>query len=164
MAKRIIALDISTTCMGVCIAKGYEFLAACYYQPSSKLDAYDRVQDMAGWLAEKLKEFRSDVLIIEFPSGVHNNMDTNVKVGYAFGEMLSTFRWWFDYRKVERGQEIIVRPSEVKKTGYHKDDFTLAEELLGEPIVYETEAERKRLGNMVDSIGVWKAGENEIKR
>jgi len=161
--KRIIALDISTSCMGACFARNGDFIDACYYQPKTTQDAWDRVSDMANWLMDKLKDFQPDVLIIEFPSGVHNNMDTNVKVGFAFGEMLTTFRYWFDYQGLERGQEVVVRPTEVKATGYHKNDFGKAEELIGKKLEWDTKAEKDRLGNMVDAIGVWKAGAKQIE-
>jgi len=137
----ILALDISTTNIGWCIAEDGEYVNSGCFSPSG--DLWERLVESAWvWHQRTLSwQWLVDVVAFEEPRGQHHNMDTNIKLGYANGIVLAPF--------LARGaRPMPVHLQKIKNTGACKGDVgqRIAADLVGKESVGPDEA---------DAIGCW---------
>jgi hypothetical protein len=155
---KYLAVDASTSCVGWCVGEDDKYLVSGYVVPTGD-DAWARADWSSFWLAALLAVHKPDVFCYEYPSGNRNNMDTNLKLGHMMGTCLNVVRMHFLIEgNIEKSDRvIIIRPTQVKKTGVHKNDFSLVYQLTQKKFEWKTKVEKSRLGDEADAIGVWLA-------
>lgn len=116
-------------------------------------DVWDRVEDFGVQLYELLCIHKPDVVGYEYPSG-NSSHSTNLKLGALMFVAIEAFRRYKKYHN-SLAEIIFVKPTQVKATGAHKNAPEFAGEAFNYRFSWSTKAEKKRLGNVWDAIGVW---------
>jgi Holliday junction resolvasome RuvABC endonuclease subunit len=141
---RLIGFDASTKNVGWCLMDDRsEVLASGCYSPKGKR-AEDRMPLIWSFAVKLLAEHPVDYVAIEEPRGNHRNMNTNIVLGRAYGQVEAA-AYQFSLPVIG------VHPMQVKKTGVHKKKLRLASQLAG----------HKAGEDEADAIGValWAVGE-----
>jgi len=150
----ILALDAATSYSGVLIVKNGKPVEWNILRASGG-DVWDRIASFGEQLQVLLSHHKIDCFGYEYPSG-NSSHSTNLKLGALMYQAIRTFR---DHRDGYRGhlyaEMVFVRPSQVKKTGAHKNAMEFAGEQIGTTFAWSSNAEKKRLGNVADAIGIW---------
>jgi len=149
----ILALDAATEYSGYLLVKNGKPVEWNILRAKG-FDVWDRIADFSAALRSLLSTHNIDMLGYEYPSG-NSSHSTNLKMGALMYQSIKTFR---EYKAgMNRGDiyMVFMKPSQVKKTGAHKDAMEFAGEQIGVTFSWKSEAEKKRLGNVADAIGIW---------
>jgi len=117
------------------------------------VDVWDRIENFGEQLAEYMYSYQIDVLGYEYPSG-NSSHSTNLKLGALMYEAIRRFRAYKDVY-CPGAEWIEVKPTQIKATGAHKDAPEFAGQQIGVEFSWKSKAEKKRLGNVWDAIGIW---------
>ena len=141
---RILALDVSTTAAGWCLADDDVYVASGVFKPHGGI--WQRLHELAGLAHTSFYEPDSpqiEIVAFEEPRGNHGNMDTNIKLGYANGVMLAPW--------LAHGLEVLpVQIATIKATGCNK---TRQGRMVAASIAGKAEVS----GDEADAIGCWLA-------
>ena len=148
----ILALDAATTHSGVLVVKHGKPVEWNILRASGR-DVWDRITDFGEQVAVILSVHEIEVVGYEYPSG-NSNHATNLKLGALMYEAIRVFRTYS--KTTEFGAEMVfIKPSQVKKTGAHKDAIQFAGEQISARFHWKNQAEMKRIGNVADAVGIW---------
>ncbi|MHA2263573.1 MAG: hypothetical protein ACXAEN_14350 [Candidatus Thorarchaeota archaeon] len=149
-----LALDAATEYSGVVVVKD-EQPVEWHILRARGFDVWDRIADFGEQLQGLLYHHEIEVLGYEYPSG-NSSHSTNLKMGALMYQAIRTFRGYRDTGEwFNNTRMLFVKPSQVKKTGAHKDAIGVAAEMLGVRFSWSTKAEKKRIGNVADAVGIW---------
>jgi len=169
----ILALDQKLSGSGWCLAEDDRFISSGYHKNKEK-DPWQKIDGLTIWLQAWLNFNHVDCLVIEFPSGNSQNMDTNIKLGAVLYGCIFTYRYWWATRNNKDPIEaplIIVRPTEIKATGVYKGQLEEANKYSRGWRVFEeicksdgtvNKAAMNRQDDEIDAIGCWLAGLKRI--
>lgn len=118
------------------------------------VDVWDRIVDFSEQLYTLLSIHSIDVFGYEYPSG-NSSHSTNLKLGALMYESIRTFRKYKSLWSPEDKEMLFVKPTQVKKTGAHKNALEFAGEQIGVTFRWKSQAGKKRLGNVADAVGIW---------
>ena len=150
----VLALDAATEYSGVLIVKNKKPVEWNILRARG-VDVWDRIADFGEQLQVLLSNHDIDVLGYEYPSG-NSSHSTNLKLGALMFQAINTFREYCDADILRAGSRMVfVKPSQVKATGAHKDALEFAGKQINTRFSWSTKAEKKRLGNVADAIGIW---------
>lgn len=112
---RILALDQATKLVGWCLATGSKYEKSGVIKLKGKT-AWIRVRHLWEWVSDALTprgDYNLDILVLEIPTAVHGNPQTDRILGATLGVMVAA-GWG-------AGAEVImVTPNQIRKTGYSK--------------------------------------------
>ena len=149
----ILSLDAATEYSGYLVVKNgkpveWNILRAV------GVDVWDRIVDYSDKLYELLSVHNVDVFGYEYPAG-GASYSVSLKLGALMYQSIVTFRH-YKLLWIPEGKEMVfVNPSHVKATGAHKNAMEFAGEQAGITFHWKSKAEKKRLGNVADAIGIW---------
>jgi Holliday junction resolvasome RuvABC endonuclease subunit len=147
-----LAIDAGSEWAGVCVGTGREhrfsgrqnmkkYTRMHYGDPDN---VWSRVEMFAHWTAVLICSYRPDFLIMELPTGDHDNRHTDRVMGALLGALII---------EATRGgaRRVQCTPQEVKATGYHKGAKRDAALFVGVPL-------EQMKSDQADALGLWQAG------
>ena len=149
----ILALDAATEYSGYLIVKDGKPVEWNILRASG-VDVWDRISDFADKLDGLLFHHAIEVFGYEYPSG-NSSHSTNLKLGALMYASIAAFRSYKTKWGDDDDEMVFIKPTQVKKTGAHKNAIEFAGVQIGVTFSWKSEAEKKRLGNVADAIGIW---------
>ena len=146
----VLCLDAATEYSGVLVVKNRQPVEWNIVRAVG-VDVWDRIDAFGRQLNVLLQAHQVDVLGYEYPSG-NSSHSTNLKMGHLMGTAIRVHRV---YNVVHPCEMVFIKPTQVKKTGAHKDAPEFAGQQIGVKFAWKSKAEKKRLGNVWDAIGIW---------
>ena len=148
----ILAVDGATEYSGVLVVKNGQPVEWNVLRAVG-IDVWGRIANFGHQLYELLYFHQIEILGYEYPSG-NSSHSTNLKLGALMYETIRVFRLYSDYYKPD-AQWVEIKPTQVKATGAHKNAMEFAGEQIGVTFDWSSKAEKKRLGNVADAVGIW---------
>ena len=125
---RILALDQATKLVGYCVATGDRYQTSGVIRLKGRTP-WVRVKQLWEWASQMLTITLGDdrppfdMLVLEIPTAVHGNPQTDRILGATLGVMVAA--GW------EAGADVImVTPNQIRKTGYSKENKVAAAHMI----------------------------------
>jgi len=139
MDEIILSLDASSTTVGWCAAQGERYLNSGVQNFTGERDV--RIREIVYWVRGMLLNYDPDRVVIEEPTGSHQNLQTDRLLARVAGAIEGLCI-------LSEVPVTYVHAMKVKATSFNKHTTLMTARFVGKPIVGPDEA---------DAIGVWQA-------
>lgn len=148
----LLAIDAGSEWAGYCIGRGMRLIDSgrtnitqfTRRQDGDPYSVWSRVEYFGVFATALVATHRPDVLVMELPTGDHDNRHTDRVMGALLGSLVSV-------ANLANARRVVCTPREVQGTGYHKRakrDAALFAEVPREEMK----------DDWADAIGLWQAG------
>lgn len=152
-----LAIDAGSEWAGLCVGTGkdHRFSGRQDIRKYTRMyggdpdSVWSRVELFAHWVAVEMCSHRPDFLVMELPTGDHDNRHTDRVMGALLGALIVE-------AQTGGAKRVQCTPQEVKRTGYHKGAKRDAALFIGVPL-------ERMNADRADALGLWQAGVLKVR-